>query len=405
MYHHIVMTTGVSLFARHNVFGGWTRERNYFQFEKGRPNPYLHKGTTEAQMTKRWLQEAEAVLPAVSQDPENVSAEYTMLYSLKRRGKLSEQPHVILFHTATLGGRLAAKLLQKVFERDFRADVSLREVTVDVEAGRVLLNRQIGDFMKKVGDELRSGHPQSTCFAPIGGYKVMTSFGYIVGAFHGFPTAYVHEDAQYMLHIIPPVPLDIPDAFFKQNVDFIRRLHKEDVIEYDSLKFHERTVVDSHPTLFDIDEGYVCFNPFGEFLFKREQYRASLATKVLVSEAVLHLIKEQETQKGYIYQQISVLMEKAIQDRVEDRGILYHERDFSKLKGKEIKYHLYKGASNGRSGVFRATWDYHSDNDLLYVNKVWLNHEQYVRDARQGRGLLQDEGEFVDMSDEVYREI
>lgn len=404
MYHHIVMTTGVSLFAGRSVFGGWTRERDYFKFEQGRHNPYLHEGTTEEQVTKQWLQEAQEVFASASQDPENVSAEYTMLHVLRKQNKLSDQPNVILFHTETLGGRLAAKLMHKVIEHDFGATVRLHGVAIDVKNERVQLNSQIGDYMKKLSDALIWGDPTSTCFAPIGGYKVMTSFGYIVGAFHGYPTAYVQEEAQHRLHIIPPVPLDIPEVFFEAHVDFIRRLRKKDLIPYDDLNYHEQTVVDSYPALFDIDEGLVCFNPFGEFLFKREQYRTSLETKVYVSEAVLRLIDKHPSQKAYIYQQIRVLMEKARQDDISDRGILHHERDFADLKGRKLKYKLYKGASNGRSGVFRATWNYEEDDDILFINYLWLK-KPYEEEVKQGRGLIKDEGSFTEITDVVYCQI
>lgn len=408
MYQDVVMTTGVSLFAGHNVFGKWTRENNFFKFEKGRPNPYLHEGEPEEQATKRWLLEAQGVLGSAKKDPENVSAEYTMLHTLRREKKLNAQPNIALFHTETLGGRLSAKLLEKVIARDFNATVSLHGVTVDVTDKQVKLNSQVGDYMKSLSDALTNGYPGSTCFAPIGGYKVMTSFGYIVGAFHGYPTAYVQEEAQHRLHIIPPVPLDIPEAFFKENVDFIRRLRNRDLIPYDQLTYHEKSAVDSHPALFeivDIDgERHVVFNPFGEFLFKREQYRASLETKVYASDAAFRLMENRPSQKKFICQQILVLMNKAKKDAVGDRGVLYHERDFADLKGKPLKYKLYKGASNGRSGIFRATWNYEKGDDHLYINFIWLK-KPYEGDVKQGQGLIKDEGTFTDITEEVYRYI
>lgn len=406
MYSHIVMTTGVSLFAFQNVFGKWTREKNYFLFNNGRPNPHLHEGETEAQATRRWLHDAQLLLAETSLDPQRVSAEYTMLHALRRQNKLDKQPSVDLFHSATLGGKLAAQLLAKVLEYEFQANVKLHEIVIDINVDRVQLNRQIGDYMKKLGDALMYGYPLSTCFAPIGGYKVMTSFGYIVGAFHGYPTAYVHEESQQRLHIIPPIPLDIPTAFFEKYADFIRRLRQEDLIDYESLNYHEREVVDSYPALFDVDEGCVCFNPFGEFLFKREQYRASLETKVMVSDSVLRFMKSQQANKKFIPKQIALLMEKAKKDCDSDRGELYHERSFKNLKGKKLQYHLYKGASNGRHGdVFRAAWDYDKSKDVLRVNYVWSDHELYENEAAQGRGLIKDEGAFTDITSDIYREI
>ena len=75
---------------------------------------------------------------------------------------------------------------------------------------RVKLNRSLGDFMSLVNKHLHGEHKSYVCFAPIGGYKIFSSLGYIVASFNDLPTAYLHEDKQ-ILHEIPPIPVKYDD--------------------------------------------------------------------------------------------------------------------------------------------------------------------------------------------------
>lgn len=393
------MTSGISLFNYRNYFGNWTHKGNFFKMEGSNPQPLPEHKDDPEKAIQIWLNAAQELIQQKgSWKEESVSAEYSMLHALKRQNKLREYPFIALFHTNTLGGTAAAKLLKYIIERDFSATVELHTVNIDV-ADRVSLNRSLGDYMGELNDVLRQGHPSGTCFAPIGGYKVMTSFGYIVGSFCGYPTAYLHEDAQQMLHIIPPVPIDIDDSFVRKNALFLRRLNIEGLLGLDALSREEKSLVEENPALFTIEENYVYLNPFGEFLFSREQYRSQLQTKVYISDAVRKVIDANPSQKRFVFQQISVLLQYMKDSEVEKRGELFHERDFEPLKGKELEYHLYKGASNG--GLFRGTWRYDKQNDELYINYIWLS-KPYEDDIIKGKGLEKPEGKFHDVTKEVY---
>lgn len=394
------MTSGISLFGAHNYFGKWTHSQTFFYFTG--PNPQLASSDeSEDKVIQAWLTAAQPLIVKKEWEPEKVSAEYSMLYALKRQGKLVEHPVVTIFHTDTLGGAGAARLLKRIIEQDFSANVSLRKVHIDV-TDRVSLNQSLGDYMHALSKALQNGHPSATCFAPIGGFKVMTSFGYIVGSFHGYPTAYLHEEAQQMLHIIPPVPIDIDEFFFQKNSPLIRRLYTEGLVEYDSLTRNEQELIHQNPALFTIEEACVYLNPFGHFLFSREKYRSQLATKVLISDAVQGVFEANPSQERFVYQQIGVLLNHMKENEVEKRGELFHERDFKQLNGKELNYHLYKGASNG--GLFRATWRYDKEVDELYINYIWLS-KPYENEVIRGKGLEKAEGEFQDVTQFVYRTV
>lgn len=399
MYNSIVMTSGISLLGASNYFGRWSREGQYFVFHG--PNPSFKEGDVKEKALQKWLNAAEALLAKREWDPERVSAEYSMLHALERLGKLGESPTITLFHTDTLGGVASAKLLERLLQREFSAQVNLRAVNIDVN-DRVVLNRLLGDYMYELSKALLIGDPSGTSFAPIGGYKVMTSFGYLVGSFHGYPTAYLHEDSQQMLHIIPPVPIDINPTFFQEHAPFIRRLTVEGLLDYESLTWEEKSLVETHTSLFTVDDGVVYLNPFGSFLFSREQYKEKLSTKVYISEAVQQVLDAHPSQRRFVYQQIGVLMEYVKGSEVEKRGELFHERDFTQLKGKNFPFHLYKGASNG--GLFRATWRYDAQQDMLFVNTVWLS-KPYEHEIIRGKGLTQAEGDFLDVTEQVYERL
>ena len=64
----------------------------------------------------------------------------------------------------------------------------------------------------------------------------MTSFGYLVGSFYGYPTAYLHEGSQQYWHL-SPLPIDIDPEFFKNNISFLRRLMNEGLVEMDTLSW------------------------------------------------------------------------------------------------------------------------------------------------------------------------
>lgn len=395
-YHVIVMTSGVSLFSDGNYFRRWTQEGDFFQFNGNKM--LIKEGMEEEEAIKRWLSSAQQILPKRMWEPEKVSAEYSMLYALQRMGKLGESPRVALFHTDTPDGKACACLLERVISQDFSAEVELVSVQMDV-SDKVKMNRSLGDYMFQLSRALQAGDPTYTCFAPIGGYKVMSWFGYLVGSFYGYPTAYLHEFSQHMLHIVPPVPIAIDPDFFRKYASFLRRVHLEGVLARDTLSWEERQLVQSHASLFTVEEDHVCLNPFGEFLFTRDEYVSRLKTQVYFSDAVMRTLKDYPSQRSFVFQQVGVLLEAIKRNPQQKRGKLYHEADFEALNGRTFPFHLYKGASNG--GLFRGTWRYDEQEDRLFINYVWLT-KPYEHEVLRGKGLDKDEGNWHDVTEEFY---
>lgn len=367
-YHRVVATCGTSGFSKQNLLHAWLGEHAKDQVRWSGPpwKPNLVEGG-EAVVLKRWKQ----ALPAV-EDPKKVSAEYSAVYSLHRSGHLGRNPDVALIHTDTPDGALAAKMIQALLERDFNARVVLRVVDdLNVE-DRTAMRRSLGRYMHLVADELRKGEPRTTCFAPLGGYKVMTSLGYVAGAFLRFPTAYLHENNQ-VLHEIPWLPVRVDEDELVALAPLIRRTRK--AVAWADLTADEQRQVGAYAWLFEQDGDVVALNAFGEFLREEPRYRVKIGPRVRASSEVLGLL-ERADQRLQVAEEVEELLRK-LEKPLEHRGELHHEASF---RHRDTPWHLYKGSS-GRDGVFRAVYRYDEACDTLDLRRVWLNHDVYERDA------------------------
>ncbi|WP_243293109.1 putative CRISPR-associated protein [Bacillus sp. FJAT-47783] len=350
-------------------------------------NQGLDNETT--QLLDEWIGRVRPFLNEVEDNPSRVSAEFSTVNALKKQRKLVEKPVFILFFTNTAGGYAAEKILRKIFEETFNASVKV--FFVDVHVGnQQTLNQDISEYMKKLAESLEAGEPTTTCFAPIGGYKVMTSFGYIVGSFLGYPTAYLHEDHQ-VLHEIPPVPIQIDQDIIQQFTPLLRRC-QSDYIELHSLSFQEQSFINKFKSLFSIEEEMVCLNPFGIFMLERTRYSHLLQTHYYGSKQVRALINKSKHQSLFIKQQLRELVKKikSGDGRLSD---LQHEKEIAGLDSRLIHFHLYKGASNGQT-AFRLTYRYDENEDILYANYIWLDHDCYEREITQGKGIYKQVSEF-----------
>lgn len=270
MFKTIIITCGISLFSPHNSFGNWTRSHIFFQFNRN--GPYIPEAQDEEETITRWYESCCEEILQHRYDPKTVCAEYSLLHALKNQDKLDEIPHIKLFYTHSTGGITVSKLLEFLFKRDFHATVEMINIEqIDVSDEKKLI-LGIAKYMKLLSAELIEESKDTTCFAPIGGYKVLTSFGYIIGAFHGFPTAYLHEDSQ-VLHTIPPVPLKIDETFIQENHEFLQSLYHSDGCHVVKLDSYKRKLVEEYSYFFERRNDWIMLNPFGLFILHNDQTR------------------------------------------------------------------------------------------------------------------------------------
>lgn len=405
IYQRVVITAGLSIFGFRNIFGAVTREKEIFQFAKDNVTPLCPEDKTPSEAIQDWISDLSSVMNEAKDKPSMVSAEYSMVYRLQQNNRLVEKPKVVVIHTDTFGGIAAAELLKVVFERDFRADVQLVGIEeLDVN-NRKQLNRSLAVFIQRLSEQLNYQYLKgSTCFAPIGGFKVMTSYGYIVGSFYGYPTAYMHENQQVLLEI-PPVPIQIDDEFIRQNANWLRQLYLEDVMELNQLDYHQKEAVKKHTVFFEIDEPYIALNPFGKFIFSQQKFAPYFSKKVYITTEFQKVMAKNPSSEEFIYEEIRGMMEKLDAEHL-NLGVLYHEKTFKVLNNTKLSYSLYKGFSSKWTSkpVFRVAWRFDKKEHALYLNYLWLNHQTYELEAADGKGLKETLGEYIDITEKVYQQ-
>jgi hypothetical protein len=379
LYHQVVLTAGVSVFNLRNVFGAWSREAGIFAFKGITPSPAA--GLDPEPCLGAWDERCRRVnLGPARQQPEDVSAEVSLLHALHKRGRLGRAPTVTLILTDTFAGRAAGALVRRCVERMFDATVGCKyiaDIAVD-EPER--LRRSLGAMMGEVAQSLEGGDPSITCFAPVGGYKIITSLGYLVGAYLNFPTAYLHEDNQ-ILHEIPAVPIRVSPADLGPALPLMRR-GRYAPMPLEPLSDQERRVLDRFTFLFEQSDDLADLTAFGRFLADRPEFLAHTRPVVRATPEVAELLKGGHG--PFVAQQLSGLVDK-LAHPTSLRGELRHDVAFDVLKG--ARYRLYKGAVNG-TPVFYAAYDYREGEGELRVRSVWLHHDTYIHDAQGGLGFF-----------------
>lgn len=154
MYQTIVMTCGVSLLSlsEKNVFAKKTSELLQLlcigkrEFSELLSKRQIDDETRE--VISKWIDQTKMYVAEAEREPNSVSAEYSMMYELRKRGKLGKFPRVELVLTNTVGGNIVEQLLQRLFEEHFSASVGSSYVDIDVSEPKQM-NRILGNICKK----------------------------------------------------------------------------------------------------------------------------------------------------------------------------------------------------------------------------------------------------------------
>ena len=388
IYHRIIMTAGTSALARPNAPNRWLAENAKELVTWHRERPVPRDVTVIDDLLRDWRDS----LPDTP-EPKSVSAEYSILYALRALGRLGPKPTVVLLSSDTVDGKLAAAMVGSLLERDFNAHVETRMVG-DLDAEQpASMRRALGAFMNQVAVALEGGDPQTTCFAPLGGYKIMTSLAYVAGAFKRFPTVYLHETKQ-VLHEVPWVPIQIDRHELGRLASVVRR--SMNGVAFSRLSEAERGDVETHPWLFErveVDgDDFVLLNAFGHFLRSDARYRGLIGTSVLVDGASQKKLADGAVSRD-VRAQVDALL-RDLEDPVGKCDVLNHEVTFH-ISSRE--WHLYKGAS-GAAGVFRAVYRLDKETDALHLRKVWLEHKKYEAGAGREENYADCADDLVDVT-------
>ncbi|WAA09840.1 CRISPR-associated protein [Fervidibacillus albus] len=283
---------------------------------------------------------------------------------------------------------VSERLLRDLLQKSFNVTVNVLYCNMTISDERALKS-QTTEYLHLLGKALSAGEPETTCFAPIGGYKIMASLGYLVGSFLNYPMSYLHEITQILVEI-PPIPLSIDEQFVNDHIHLLRTCSK-DYVPLKELSFNDRQLVETYPSIFTIEEDYVSLSAFGEFILERAYEDSIFKTQYLLSEQVISFIEKNNHHSIFIFDELQKLVSK-LKNRIEIDD-LYHEMSFNTIDSSKCKFHLYKGASNGRN-VFRLAYSYDVKKDRLHANYLWLDHDRYEREVIRGTGLYEEENNF-----------
>ena len=372
-FSHLVITAGISAISNRNALGKMLRQNpGPLRFEEAKQNPELREGATteEAELHALEISEAREAFATLTQDPRGISAEYSLLHTLRCMGQLHERPTVVLLHTNTLSGRIAAHAVAGLAKRAFDAQCRLSAFANFDTSSREALQEGLGAFMDKVVHELNGVDPSYACFAPQGGYKVMTSLGYVAGSLLGYSTAYLHEDSQATLHIIPAIPI----ALSPEKRDSLGRLARvvERTAEFFKLSQEEQDDVLEHRWLFEVADDLVVPNALAKFLGLNTQ-------QILLSPEARAALKASHRAEQ-VRRKLLELPGKIRERRRNPNAFLNeidHERDFQNLNrpGNKPVFQIWKAGAN-----IYVVWTERGDGAVL-VNRIWVDDHAGYEDA------------------------
>jgi putative CRISPR-associated protein (TIGR02619 family) len=368
-FHRVVLTSGTSAFTGKNRFARWAADGGLVRVE----GPKVHPPGDDPELALERLMAALGHLPPVApEDLRTVSAECAVVHALRTHHRLAHEPEVVIVCSDTFGGVAAARLVERVLARSLGARVKVQSAPdLDAEA-RIAFVRSLGRLMAELVKALGAGMPDTTCFAPIGGYKVMTALGYVAGSTRRYPMAYVHEDTQ-VLHVVPPIPVQLDPEIARQHRVLFRSL-AHGPRELHELAASERRVIAEHPFFFEQAGSLVDLGAFGVFALEQSDPSA-LRPRVFVTNTVQSLL-ERGHEGPFVAKQLSILTQQLL-DPTRHRGVLRHEVTFGVH---DSEFSLFKGAS-GAAGVFRCVYRSTPEHDIV-VARVWLDHARYEAEAR-----------------------
>lgn len=317
-----------------------------------------------------------------------ISAEYSLFYRLKQENSLHAHPRIIMLTTRTVGGEIASKVLMGTFQRFGVEQVDIRYIENWNIEDRQQMRFGIADFFKKLGNALQSGEPQTTAFSPVGGYKVMTAYGYLVGSYLGYPSLYLHEDGQTLL-TIPPMPIKIDQQLFQKNKAFLRKLYIEKGVALSELKEEERNFIETHSVFFEYetfssdraDEHMVGLSPFTEYILEQE---GIVRLDVLLSRQVKDMLARDQGLQRDFCSDVQSLVDKLRIGQQND--LTNHEQSFKQLDHAKMNYALCKCRS-GKGNLIRLAYRYDKTQHRLFARYLWTDHKLYDREVPEGVGL------------------
>jgi len=380
-FHTVVITTGLSAIVGKNNLFVLTKEEWDWLKEADLDTNMPFDEVAHEPVVRRIVENKEPYVRRLpDHDPTKVSAEYSLVHKLQKEGRLDRRPRLILISTNTIGGEIVSRLLEQAFKLQGIDEVKISRVERWKIDDRDAMRFGVADFVSKLARALQEGEPSTTAFSPVGGYKVMTAYSYLVGSYLGYPSLYLHEDGQVVL-TIPPLPIAINREELLKHQGFLSRMYLQDVVSIEDLGPDEKTFVESHLVFFEREDDLVALSAFGRLVVEKE---GLVRLDVRLSPQVADKLRADKTVREAFCAQVTTLVQKLIHGHYDDST--HHERSFKNLDRLRLQYHLYKGSSNGQV-LLRLAYRYDPEMHRLYARHLWTDHDAYEREAAQGIGL------------------
>ena len=380
-YSTLIITAGISALAPRNEIGSRLRGKpSPLIFTPGKQNPEATDPDLSRdqlfQTCDEFLNQDRTQNPREF-NPEEISAEFSVLHKLRQENRLAQGALVHLIHTASLAGQLAVQFLRPILEERLDVQVHLHELSVPFDpsqSGGLALAS--GAFIGTVSRLLREQDPHTTAFAPIGGYKVMVALGHTAASFHGFSSLYLHEDDQ-VLQEIAPAPITITPE--RHTAIAATALHVGNGAEWQNLESSDRQIIESHPAFFTRVDDLVELNELGQFL------RLDNLPVLLSPEAQ----NERNAQPSLIEKQLRQLAAQAATNP--DHPGINH--DMTRASGRSHPWRIAKMGDGNR-----IAWQI--TPSAILIGKIWRDHDTYEKEAHTfiQSSLPKTQSQFISLS-------
>ena len=262
MFQKIVVTVGTSLFSTNNYFYESIVSQQQFHFQRNQLSA-INQPFSEQAATQQFLHSIDVPFFLKNWRSLPISAEFTALQALAD-DQLAPNVVIELFYTNSLAGRVVSATLQYLMEVALQANVERVAIEPFDVKSKIETNEAMGKFLVSLYKRLVAKR-DTTCFIPIGGYKVLTSTAYIAGALAKVPVHYIPEGGR-SLHTLPIVPITL-----HKNERLLQLLYKIHAHDLPSFTAEEKALV-QHDCYYLLQDGaQMRLNPLGYFLLMMDK--------------------------------------------------------------------------------------------------------------------------------------
>jgi len=283
----------------------------------------------------------------------DASAEIKSLIKLQE--ELKEDFDIYLLHSDTALGRLAAEIIKDNISLYEEYGLKISKVDIHPIENLQIQNRQ--KFIKGMQElinniyKISQNYWGNVVINITGGYKATIPYLTILAQVNQCPIYYIFENTDALIQI-PNIPIDINWKLFEDYWESFSLIEKSNVIKESDLP--EKFLKDCRAFLesVDIDNEHCCvLNPLGEILWNKykEKYFVFYTT-----DDIYEKINHKEIQRIF----------KSKFSNPQIRG--------SKTQIKNNHY-VYDDGNN----PYRIF--YFEENDVIYVYKVFVNHDDYSK--------------------------